>query len=94
MQQDVRRLWPDAPVVEQARSGRWVRFVMPDDGSVVYLQKRTWDSATRPDYLVVWHGGDDERPVAQRHYHDLDGAVEAVRSYYRTRMAMDLAPIA
>jgi hypothetical protein len=87
MRQDVDRLWPGAPIVDQSRSGRWVRFVAPGDGAAVYLQRRGWDEATRPDYLVVWYGESGDRPVAQRRFGDLADAVAEVRGYWESRHA-------
>ena len=92
MQQEVRRLWPDAPVVEQSRSGRWIRFVAPGDGTAVYLQRRGWDEATRPDYLVVWLGEADDRPVAQRRFGELADAIAEVRGFCESRLAAAPGP--
>ena len=92
MQQEVSRLWPDAPLAEESRSGRWMRFVRPEDGTAVYLQERGWDDATRPDYLVVWHGESDDRPVAQRRFGDLADAVAQVRCFYEARPEVAVGP--
>lgn len=76
----VRRIWPDAPIAEQADSGRWVRLEL-DGARTVYLQHRGWDEETRPDFIVVWHGENADQPVATRPFPDLDAAIAAVGSF-------------
>jgi hypothetical protein len=69
---EVRALWPDAPVAEADPAGRWLSFA-DRDGRTVYLQRYAWDENCRPHYLLVTARG--EGAVEQRRFVDL---VEAI----------------
>jgi len=72
MKSDVLALWPNAPLVETAPSGRWLRFA-DRTGRAVYLQRYAWDETSHAHYLVA--GADS----TQDRYTSLPEAVEAIR---------------
>ena len=74
--------WPAGILpVEMGPRGRWARFERLD-GGVVYLQERSWDAHTRPDYLVVLAG--DEGPIEQVRCTSVDEAFAELRRLVRS----------
>jgi hypothetical protein len=79
MRDQIRVLWPEAPIAESSPSGRWLRFDR-SAGRAVYLQRYAWDEPCRAHYLVVLA----DRPTAaagpvQLRYVELADAVAALR---------------